>query len=30
MRNLTCGDLQILVVVIWLVLMGIESEEISY
>ena len=30
MRNLTCGDMQILVVVIWLVLMRIESEEISY
>ena len=30
MRNLTCGDMQILVVVIWLVLMRIENEEISY
>ena len=30
MRNLTCGDLQILLAVIWLVLTGGETEEISY
>ena len=29
MRNLTCGDLQILLVVIWLLLMRVETEEIS-
>ena len=27
MRNLTCGDLQILLVVIWLVLTRVESED---
>ena len=30
MRNLTCSDLQILLVVIWLVLTRVETEEISY
>ena len=30
MTNLTCGDLQILLVVIWLVRMRVETEEISY
>ena len=30
MRNLTCGDLQILLVVLWLVLTRAENEEISY
>ena len=30
MRNLTCVDLQILLVVIWLVLTRVKSEEISY
>ena len=30
MRNLTYGDLQILLVVIWLVLTRVATEEISY
>ena len=30
MRNLTCGDQQILLMVIWLVLTRVETEEISY
>ena len=30
MRNITCGDQQILVMVIRLVLMRVETEEISY
>ena len=30
MRNLTCGDLQILLVVFRLVLTRVENEEISY
>ena len=30
MRNLTCDDLQILLVVIWLVLARVETEKISY
>ena len=30
MKNLNCGDLQILLLVIWLVLTRIETEEISY
>ena len=30
MRNLTCGDLQIILVVIWLVLTRVETEKISY
>ena len=30
MRSLTCGDLEILHVVIWLVLTSVETEEISY
>ena len=29
-RNLTCGDQQILLMVIWLVLTRVETEEISY
>ena len=30
MRNLTCGDQQILLMVIWLVLTRVETDEISY
>ena len=30
MKNLNCGDLQILLLVIWLALTRIETEEISY
>ena len=30
MRNLTCGDQQMLLMVIWLVLTRVETEEISY
>ena len=30
MRNVTCGDHQILLMVIWLVLTRVEIEEIGY